>query len=528
MKKREAIKIIIFISLLTVPTIVWGVRSAALGRDRMAEEYSAVETRENRRLAEFPASFNTDTYTAELEEYYNDHAPFRAGIIDRAQVINNDLEKGYLNGIQPVMISAFYGGKGATEVLDVPDIATMNSADASVTEKADAAGETQGKIDAPKDDKAHDYVETERTEPTCEEEGYILYECSDCGDTYKEPIPALGHTEELVDETESSLTSYGRKHYICSVCGKHIWKDFEAKQVDTSYFPLNILNGYAVVGRSDWLFYRGDASLEYYTGSNVMSEAEMKQHLNSLEELDRICEQKGKKFVFALFPNKEIVYSEYMPTMDIVTERRRNDVFYDYVKANSDIDMVYPLKELKDAKMYYDTYYPYDSHWTEYGAFVATMQIYDKLGLETVDISQVQISKDSPMQSAYGLVITAGLPLEEYVKGDSLKVDYKEDIPLISEEGTKDYLYGYSDVYRSTADTGNPEHLVFIGDSFIEWIIPLMQKDYDKVCFSHRDYIDDIAADIKDADVIVVSSVERFDKAIYEKIPKIIRILSED
>ena len=156
------------------------------------------------------------------------------------------------------------------------------------------------------------------------------------------------------------------------------------------------------------------------------------------------------------------------------------------------------------------------------------MQLYEKLGLETVDISQVEISKDIPEQAAYGLVITAGLPLEQYVKGESLKVDYKEDIALTAEEGTKDYLYGYSNVYKSTADTGNSQHLAFIGDSFREWIIPVMQKDYDRVCFVHRDYIADVAADIKDADVIVLSSVERFDSDIYAKIPQLIQILSEE
>ncbi len=527
MKKSEAIKIVIFICLLTLPTIAWGVRSVALGSERLGEEYAAVESKENRRLAQLPSSFDADTYTAEIEEYYNDHAPFRATIIKQTQVVNSDLEKGYLNGIQPALIGAFYGG-GSTEVLDVPDIAMAEPDDVSAEDDVADVESTEEPATDAENIKEHDYVEVERIEPTCEEDGYILYECTDCKDSYKEPIPALGHVEELVDETESSLTSYGRKHYVCSVCGKHIWKDFEAKQVDTSYYPLNIMNGYAVMGRSDWIFYRGDASLEYYTGSNVMSEAEMKQHLDSLIELDRICRQKGKKFVFMLLPNKEIVYSEYMPTMDIVTERRRNDVFYDYAVANSDIDIIYPLKELKDAKMYYDTYYPYDSHWTEYGAFVATMQLYEKLGMDTVDISQVQISKDIPEQSAYGLVITAGLPLEQYVKGESLKVDYKEDIPLTAEEGTKDYLYGYSNVYKSTADTGNSEHLVFVGDSFREWVIPLMQKDFDRVCFVHRDYMADVATDIKDADVLVVSSVERFDKDIYAKIPQIISILSEE
>ena len=61
----------------------------------------------------------------------------------------------------------------------------------------------------------HAWVELSRTEPTVEEEGYILYRCSNCGATRTETIPKLDPTEEpkpikvyVVDETDAEAVNY--------------------------------------------------------------------------------------------------------------------------------------------------------------------------------------------------------------------------------------------------------------------------------------------------------------------------------
>lgn len=65
----------------------------------------------------------------------------------------------------------------------------------------------------------HDYKET-RKEATCTEDGYVEYKC-DCGDSYKEGIPALGHKEgSWTVKKEATCEEAGSEEVKCTVCGK--------------------------------------------------------------------------------------------------------------------------------------------------------------------------------------------------------------------------------------------------------------------------------------------------------------------
>lgn len=61
----------------------------------------------------------------------------------------------------------------------------------------------------------HDWEEIERVEPTCTEDGYIVYKCTRCEETKTEVLKALGHNF-VVEEGYAGLT---RNKLVCSRCG---------------------------------------------------------------------------------------------------------------------------------------------------------------------------------------------------------------------------------------------------------------------------------------------------------------------
>lgn len=65
----------------------------------------------------------------------------------------------------------------------------------------------------------HNYVNQTTLEPSCTEEGKIIYTCSLCNDTYEESIAPLGHTYEEISNTSTCQKS-GTVKYKCSVCGE--------------------------------------------------------------------------------------------------------------------------------------------------------------------------------------------------------------------------------------------------------------------------------------------------------------------
>ncbi|MBE6687465.1 MAG: hypothetical protein E7591_09615, partial [Ruminococcaceae bacterium] len=71
----------------------------------------------------------------------------------------------------------------------------------------------------PVDAEGHKYRVTDVVAPTCTESGYSVYTCEFCGDSYKaDPTCALDHAYDAI-VTEPTCTEGGYTTYVCSVCG---------------------------------------------------------------------------------------------------------------------------------------------------------------------------------------------------------------------------------------------------------------------------------------------------------------------
>ena len=83
------------------------------------------------------------------------------------------------------------------------------------------------------DSCAHNWQETDKTEPTCVTAGKTVSTCSLCGKTKTDPLPAAGHTwvvERIVQtsyDDEGNLLQQGYTIYQCSVCGEQ-YKDTQS------------------------------------------------------------------------------------------------------------------------------------------------------------------------------------------------------------------------------------------------------------------------------------------------------------
>ncbi len=66
---------------------------------------------------------------------------------------------------------------------------------------------------------SHEWTVSSRVDATCEKAGQILYVCSVCKDEYTETIPAGSHSYALVSEKHPTKLEAGYKKYKCSNCG---------------------------------------------------------------------------------------------------------------------------------------------------------------------------------------------------------------------------------------------------------------------------------------------------------------------
>jgi hypothetical protein len=78
----------------------------------------------------------------------------------------------------------------------------------------------------------HNYVAAVTKQPTCTEAGVKTYTCTRCGDTYTEPIPALGHDfGPWAVETPARPGVPGVEIRVCQRCGEKETREIAALPV---------------------------------------------------------------------------------------------------------------------------------------------------------------------------------------------------------------------------------------------------------------------------------------------------------
>ena len=285
----------------------------------------------------------------------------------------------------------------------------------------------------------------------------------------------------------------------------------------SDYFPLHVYQD-VIIARDGWLFLYGENEIECYQGTNNLSEEEMQQYTNKLKQLQSICDAKGKELYIYIAPNKSSVYSKYMPTVDIVNSYRRIQQLYEYVNANCDTKFLYPLENELVAAGRYQVYYKYDSHWNRLGGLFGTNALYDAMGVEYVDPSNwITGTEDA---AKYELYTYMGIPDSMVTHDDTeCTVDYKPEITVSG-------LNTEAMINRTTSDGMIDKKLCLIGDSFRVNMMPYLSKDFKSCTFVHRDYMSETKSDIKNADVIVIEAVERYDYEAFNTVQRVINTLN--
>ncbi|MDE6674984.1 MAG: hypothetical protein K2K19_09285, partial [Acetatifactor sp.] len=314
--------------------------------------------------------------------------------------------------------------------------------------------------------------------------------------------------------------------YQCTACGKIYYDNLVPKKIDNSFLAPQIIGNVVLPGRFNWLFYAGDDSISYYRGINLLEEQQMAEYLNLMVQLQDLCDKRGIQLQFLLLPNKEQVYPEYMPTYSIEDTRKRMGRFVDYVREHSDINIIYPLQELRQADIYWQTYHQYDTHWNHAGAFVGTQALYEALGMPTTDLLDLEVSRCDA--TTRDLLLLGGLDASQYPAEYDYAINYRPDVTLTDIQGDLQPM----SIYSARSDCGNDTNFVMIGDSFRCFMIDYLTKDFSHSLITYRetsdnetDYPQKVVEGIRNADILVMEAVERYDSRLFPAIGKVIEIL---
>ena len=150
-----------------------------------------------------------------------------------------------------------------------------------------------------------------------------------------------------------------------------------------SWFKLKTLraspNPNVVLGDQGWLFYNENDVIDDYRGMMVFSPLEMDQWRISLEKKRDWLKGQGIVYLFVIAPEKSTIYPEFIPKRFNKVGPSRMGQLVDYLKKNSDMDILDLREPLLTAKKNSRVYLRTDTHWNNLGAFVAYKSILDKL-----------------------------------------------------------------------------------------------------------------------------------------------------
>ncbi len=142
---------------------------------------------------------------------------------------------------------------------------------------------------------------------------------------------------------------------------------------------INMATIITIFGKENWLFQQNPNdgnSYHDYIGDNAYTEEELASIAKHLQEQKELIEEAGSQFVLMILPNKEVVYSEYMPTyIERVSEVTRTDKLVDYLRKNTDITIIYMKDSYMANKEKYQLYYKTDTHCNMQGSFLAVAEL---------------------------------------------------------------------------------------------------------------------------------------------------------
>jgi hypothetical protein len=132
----------------------------------------------------------------------------------------------------------------------------------------------------------------------------------------------------------------------------------------------------AMQGRDGWLYWTGDNMLANYRGTARFDEQDLNAWKRLLESRRDWLAKRGGKYIFVIPPDKHSVYPEYLPDWLIKSgQPSKLDQFLAHIRAHSTVEVLDLRPALIAAKAAGTTYLQTDTHWNNFGAFIACQQL---------------------------------------------------------------------------------------------------------------------------------------------------------
>lgn len=129
-------------------------------------------------------------------------------------------------------------------------------------------------------------------------------------------------------------------------------------------------------GEDGWFYITEPWMIEHFRGAIQFTDADLQAWQKLLEHRRDWLAARGIKFLFVVAPDKQSVYPEHLPEwLKHLGGRTKMDQFYDYMKKHSTVEVLDVRPAVIAGKKTAPTYFKTDTHWNQFGSFLACEEI---------------------------------------------------------------------------------------------------------------------------------------------------------
>lgn len=248
-------------------------------------------------------------------------------------------------------------------------------------------------------------------------------------------------------------------------------------------------NNQVLWGENDWLFYNAtindENGMNEAFGYKALSNRELKKIIRNIHTIKNWCHRNHIYFELLICPNKHSVYPENLP-YSYQNKQQKSQLNQLVSHDTSIINLIKTLRDSKKSNK--DLYYRWDTHWNQFGAYLAVKEMTHRL------------------QKKY--------PYIEPFEAKMIQVNKYREMDLANMIGLNDY-FQKSDVHLSftKVPTQRIPNLMIVHDSFLHSMMPSLEKIFTKI--TSKTYSTDglLTPEIllkENIDVYIIELVERY------------------
>jgi hypothetical protein len=246
-----------------------------------------------------------------------------------------------------------------------------------------------------------------------------------------------------------------------------------------------------LIGKDDWFFLDKlglrPGTVECYRSIELFTPGRLEQWKNVLEQRQQWLAARGIHYLFLIVPNKNTIYPEFMPDhIRRVHEKSRMDQLLEYLQNRSTVPVLDLRPALKAGKTRYPVYSRTDTHWNDYGAYIAFREIITYIsrsfpsfkGVVPLPLSRFKIEVVN--RSGGDLAVMLSLNKDVF-REDMIFLEARP--PLRAVGGNLENISRFVKQGYRECPTAFLPNILMVHDSFYKRLEPFLSEQFSRVLF---------------------------------------------